>query len=109
MTANSITLVKTIAYRVHYWEGENHGQDVTSGYYSSSIKADDKAKGSGYWGGNANVDMVDDVYTDGVFLYKVKQLGRYTDKEEERVETLTKSISNKLTPEELEYIKNNKI
>lgn len=103
--AIALKLTATQAYRVHYWDGDRSGHDVTIGYFSSSTKADAKAKGAGWYGGDADVDYENDIFTDGEFIYKVEKLGRYTDQEEERKEILTASIKNKLTVEELDFLK----
>ena len=106
---SELVLKETGAYRVHYSNGDDGYRDVTIGHYSSFATAERKSKKAGWYGGDAEVSSEDDIYTDGEFLYKVKKLGRYTDVEEEIQQALSASIRLKLSPEELEFIKNNQI
>lgn len=97
-----------VAYTVHSTDSETTSSD--KGVYKDVSIANKKSIGAGWYGSNGEVRPLYDIFEDEKGkLYQVKCLGYPTNESEEHKQKLLKSITSKLTDEELEFISKNKI
>ena len=105
---SDLNLTVAIAYTVHSSDSEVRSSD--KGVYKDISIANKMAIGSGWWGSNGEVKLLENIFEDEKGrLYQVKFLGYPTNEDEEHKKNLLESIKSKLTDEELNFINKNKI
>lgn len=97
---------KVTIYYLHDY-GDIGMQTVITGPYADYAIAKEKSIKSGWYGGD-KVIKEEEAYQD-VDGKLYKKLGLPLELKEEKKKKLKNSITSKLTPEEIEFIKNNKI
>jgi hypothetical protein len=97
-----LILKKATAYTVHSSDSDRTSSN--KGAYKDFNIATVRAKGSGWYGADGEVKMIEVWEDKDGNLFTVKPIGKYTDEDEKYREETLKSIKSKLTKEELKLL-----
>jgi hypothetical protein len=99
----TLILTKVTAYELITSVDEKSYE--TKGYYKDYNIAKMDAKGAGWYNSNGEVTTIELFEDPSGEIYLVNKLGKYTDVDKEYKEKMKRKIKEKLTPEEIEFLK----